>query len=224
MNVRVFQHVPFEGLGAIEAWLEERDATVEWHRWLENPAAPDMAGVDLLIVLGGPMSVNDPLPWLDLERAAIRQAIDRGSAVLGICLGAQQITRVLGGTVAPGPDREIGWWPIHVVPSDSRFAGFFPEEVTVFHWHGEACSLPPGAYLIAESPLCPVQAFSFGARVLALQFHLETTPDSARALAEHCPDDLRPGPCVQPLRAMLGHDPRPAHRLLRLLLDRLVSP
>ena len=227
MHAHVFQHVPFEGLGSIEAWLAGRDARISWVRWFEDAAAaPGSFGEsDLLVVLGGPMSANDPLPWLEAERAAVRRAIDAGAAVLGLCLGAQQIAKVLGARVFAGPEREIGWWPVEVVADHSDpFAGLFPPCFDAFHWHGETFDIPGGAVHLARSAACAAQAFSFGARVLALQFHLETTPDSARALVAHSDDCRSTGRFIQSPGEMLSDPARfaAANLLMDRVLDRLV--
>jgi GMP synthase-like glutamine amidotransferase len=232
MRAHVFQHVPFEGLGSIEPWLHERGAAISWTRWFAADAvAPAVAGLDLLVVLGGPMSVNDDrqLPWLAAERAAIGRAIEAGTPLLGICLGAQQISRVLGARVFPNAEREIGWWPVEPVepvePAGNRFAPLFAAPFAAFHWHGETFDLPPHAHHLARSAGCTQQAFAWGARVLALQFHLETTPAAAADLITHCDDHHRPGRFVQAPAAMLDTPARfaAANARLACLLERLLA-
>lgn len=194
MRAHVLQHVPFEGLGSIEPWLAARSASVTWTRFFEHSALPDAADVDLLIALGGPMSVNDEdlLPWLRPEKRFIARAIARGCPVLGICLGAQLIASALGARVYPGPHKEIGWHPVHGIRAESGPVTF-PLEFLAFHWHGETFDLPPGAVCLASSDACRHQAFRFGRNVLGLQFHLETTADSLSALVERCRDELIAG-------------------------------
>lgn len=228
MRAHVFQHVPCEGLGNIESRLAEREATITWTHWFEPDAPPPPAAeIDLLIILGGPMSANDDLPWLAAERAAIRDAIDRGVPTLGICLGAQQIAKVLGAMVFANPQREIGWWP--VIPAGDAtgpFAGLFGEPVDAFHWHGETFDLPAGAIHLCRSTGCEQQAFSYQDHVLALQFHLETTPDSARDLIRHSEDHHLPGRFVQSAGSMLTDSGRfaRANRLMERVLQRLMAP
>lgn len=198
MNVHVLQHAPFEGLGSIGAWLDQRRARIGWTRLFARDPLPTPDGLDLLIVLGGPMSVNDEgrLPWLVPEKQALRDCIARGIPVLGVCLGAQLIASALGARVYRAPRPEIGWFPIEAVPAPE---GTFrlPPTCRVFHWHGETFDLPAGAVRLARSEACENQAFQFGRHVLALQFHLEMTRGGARAMVENCRDGLVPGPCVQ---------------------------
>jgi GMP synthase-like glutamine amidotransferase len=191
MNVHVLQHVPFEGLGSIEAWLAEREAVTSATRFFDSPRLPELAELDLIIALGGPMSVNDEveLAWLKDEKRFVSDAVRAGKAVLGICLGAQLIASALGARVYPGPHKEIGWFDIEST-SDSSQLFQFPRTATVFHWHGETFDLPSGASRLARSVGCENQAFQIGSRVIGLQFHLETTPESVESLIFHCRNEL----------------------------------
>jgi GMP synthase-like glutamine amidotransferase len=110
MNVHILQHVNFEGIGSIMPWLLMRSANISWTRFFESSELPEVGTLDLIIVMGGPMSVNDEaaLPWLVQEKQFIRTAIQQGIPVLGICLGAQLIASALGARVYPGRHREIG--------------------------------------------------------------------------------------------------------------------
>jgi GMP synthase-like glutamine amidotransferase len=149
--------------------------------------------------MGGPMSVNDEdkFPWLALEKQFVREVIESGKPVLGICLGAQIIAKAMGAKVFPNQQKEIGWFPIHAVSSIEDAVFSFPQSETVFHWHGETFDLPPGAIRLAKSEGCENQAFQLGKRVIGLQFHLETTPESAREIVSHCRDELVPSRYVQ---------------------------
>jgi GMP synthase-like glutamine amidotransferase len=207
MRTHCFQHVPFEGLGSISAWLDAARASLTFTRFHEDAAIPRLEDIDLLIVLGGPMSVNDAsiLPWLRQEREFIRAAIEAGKAVLGVCLGAQLIASALGARVYPNTAKEIGWFPVTSVSNPEGASVFaFPPRMTVFHWHGETFDLPPGAALLARSEACKHQAFQVGRRVIGLQFHLETTPEAARALAVQCRGELTPSRFVQSEREILS--------------------
>jgi GMP synthase-like glutamine amidotransferase len=198
MKVHVLQHVAFEGIGSMAPWLEAHGADVSTTRFFEKPALSRPDDFDLVIAMGGPMSVNDEsaLPWLRPEKEFIRDAVERRVAVLGVCLGAQLIASALGARVYRNPQKEIGWFPIEATPGAPN-AFRFPEHCTVFHWHGETFDLPHGAVRLARSAVCENQAFQIGRKVIGLQFHLETTPESARAILDNCGDELEPGPYIQ---------------------------
>ena len=228
MRVHVLQHVPFEGLGSIEPWLVNRAAHVAYTRFFESPRLPDLADVDFIIALGGPMSVNDeaPLPWLRDEKAFIASATAQNKAVLGICLGAQLIANALGARVYRNIAKEIGWFPVFAEPA--RPGAFeFPKSMRAFHWHGETFDLPSGATSLARSAVCRNQAFQWGARVIGLQFHLETTPASADAIIRHCGAELRPQPFIQPefaLRNVPASDYAVINTVMAMVLEYLVRP
>ena len=198
MKVNVFQHVPFEDIGSMAPWLKARGAEVRYTRFFENPSLPDRKGLDLVIVMGGPMSVNDEMefPWLRPEKQFLHDAIGHGVSVLGVCLGAQLIASALGCRVYRNRVKEIGWFPIEGTPAPAT-AFRFPPTCTVFHWHGETFDLPAGAVRLARSEVCENQAFQIKENVIGLQFHLETTRQSARVLVEHCSHELVPGPYIQ---------------------------
>jgi GMP synthase-like glutamine amidotransferase len=210
MRAHYFQHVPFEGLGCIESWLEAAGYEITNTRFFESAELPDRQGFDLLVVMGGPMSVNDEgeFSWLVSEKQFIREAIGSGTPVLGICLGAQLIASAMGARVYRNPVKEIGWFPIHGVVSNDRSIFGFPPSETVFHWHGETFDLPPEATRLAKSDGCENQAFQLGKSVIGLQFHLETTPESAREIASHCRDELVPSRYVQKIEEILSAEPR----------------
>lgn len=228
MKTHVLQHVPFEGLGSIHAWLDARNARLSTTSFFEESwSLPAVDELDLLIVMGGPMSVNDEevYPWLKDEKRFILEAIRANVPVLGICLGAQLIASALGARVYPGPQKEIGWFTVRAVETnDTAFP--FPESVTPFHWHGETFDLPPGAAHLAESDACKHQAFQIGAKVIGLQFHLETTPESADALITHCRHEITPGPFVQDETTILAAPQNryaTIHGLMRRLLHYLTE-
>lgn len=199
MRAHYFQHVPFEGLGSIEPWLQNAGYEISNTQFFNSDALPDIDDIDFLVVLGGPMSVNDEAehPWLREEKKFIRSTIEAGKPVLGICLGAQLIASSMGSEVFLNSKKEIGWFPVEAVESKSPTIFRFPRETEVFHWHGETFSLPTGAVQIAKSKGCKNQAFQLGSNVIGLQFHLETTPVSAQAIVENCGDELVNGEYIQ---------------------------
>ncbi|MGB0291884.1 MAG: type 1 glutamine amidotransferase [Luteolibacter sp.] len=203
MQAHYFQHVPFEGIGMMEPWLLEHGYSINCTRFYAGDPLPDQDAIDILIVMGGPMSVNDEeqLPWLIDEMNFIRNTIQAGKPVLGVCLGAQLITKCMGGSIIPNMEREIGWFPCTSVSSGGDHFSF-PENFEAFHWHGETFTLPDGAIHLARSEACKHQAFQLGPRVIGMQFHLETTPDCVAALIEHCADELIDAPFVQTIAEM----------------------
>jgi len=208
MRAHYLQHVSFEGLGSIAPWLESAGYALSSTRFFESPDLPEIEQIDLLVIMGGPMSVNDEnmFPWLVQEKRFIRETIETGTPVLGICLGAQLIASAMGAKVFRNPQKEIGWFPVTRVPSSDTSAFLFPESAMVFHWHGETFDLPSGAVHLARSQGCENQAFQIGESVIGLQFHLETTPESVRELISHCRDELVPSRCIQTEMAMLSVD------------------
>jgi GMP synthase-like glutamine amidotransferase len=173
------------------------------------------------------MSVHDEsqYQWLSEEKAFIHEALslEDGPKVLGICLGAQLLAEALGADVFPGRYKEVGWLPVEFTPAALAHPLFegFPERLEVFHWHGETFSLPAEAVHLARSEAFENQAFLYGEKVLALQFHLEVTPETVAALIENCPEDLKPGPYVQRVEEIQGQNEifDTAHEYLFKLLD-----
>ena len=226
MHAHVLQHVSFEGLGSIDSWLSQRGARVTRTRFFESEPLPGLEGIDLVIALGGPMSVNDEdqFPWLREEKCFIAEAISSSKAVLGICLGAQLIANALGSRVYPGEEKEIGWFPILGEPgTPGTFE--FPATSKVFHWHGETFDLPDGAVRLASSAICRNQAFQVGARTIGLQFHLETTRESAGEIISNCANELiarRYIQTEQALRSVSEESYAEVNALMTKVLDYLV--
>ena len=221
MRAHYLQHVPFEGPGSIGPWLKSADYQITATKFYESASLPSPDQLDLLIVMGGPMSVNDEdrFPWLRIEKQFIRYAIDSGKAVLGICLGAQLIANALGESVYPNRRKEIGWFPVKGISHKDTSIFRFPSSMEVFHWHGDTFDLPDGATLLARSEACENQAFQFGQKVIALQFHLETTPESARAIVKHCREELLPSKFVQPEAIILDQAPDKYQAINKLMAE-----
>ena len=223
MQVHVLQHVPFEGLGSMEDWLAQRGTRVTCTRFFQSAQLPAPAGIDLVIVLGGPMSVNDEaqFPWLRDEKRFIAAAMANKKAVLGVCLGAQLIASASGSPVYPNAEKEIGWFPVYAEPV-APGAFVFPASINVFHWHGETFDLPADAVRIASSAACRNQAFQIGARVIGLQFHLETTPESAGSLIGNCTNELVPGRYIQ-AESVLRNMPRANYAEINALMTKVLE-
>jgi len=212
MTIHYFQHVPFEGLGSISEWAQRNGHRITVTRFFADDPLPSLEQVDWLIVMGGPMNINeeDQYPWLSQEKRFIENAIRANKVVLGVCLGAQLIADALGAKVYRNPTKEIGWFPIAKTESavNSELFKAFPAEIEVFHWHGDTFELPAGAVHLARSSACINQAFVFDERVMGLQFHLEITQQSAAELITHCPDEIVAASFIQTAEAMLADDSR----------------
>lgn len=225
MKAHYMQHVPYEGLGTIAPWLERHGARITGTRWYEPDAIiPPVEQVDLLIIMGGPMSVTeeDEYPWLVQEKTFVREMIAQGKPVLGICLGAQVIASAAGGAVYPNGEREVGWFPVAAVASGNADAFAFPAEFLPFHWHGETFDLPAGAVHLARSVACENQAFQLGERVIGLQFHPEVTPAVVAEFIDHNRDYLIDAPYVATEPTMLSAPPE-YYRDMEELLERIMG-
>jgi len=209
MRVHHLQHVPFEGLGSMETVLKRNGHTLTSTHLYKGDNLPYVNDLDLLIVMGGPMSVSDEniYPWLKAEKQFIKEAIKSGKKVLGICLGAQLIATVLGAEVHKNKYREIGWFNVKKTKETSQtvLSDILPESFEAFHWHGDTFEIPAGAKHIAQSEACKNQGFIFDNRVVALQFHLETTIESATALIENCNNELDGSKYVQTEKEILSN-------------------
>lgn len=224
-RLSILQHVAFEGPAALLGLAQERGFDVRVTRLDRGDPLPALEDRDVLVLLGGPMSVQEAPrhPWLTEELRFVEHALVAKRKVLGICLGAQIIARACGAAVTRMPEREIGWFPVrkHERANATRWGRGFPQESLAFHWHGETFSLPAGAIPLASSAACQNQAFAIEDHVLAFQFHLETTRDAAQALIKNCHDELDAGGAfVQDAAAILADESR-FDRLRRHLADAL---
>lgn len=192
MRAHYFQHVEFEGLGSIQPWLINSGYEITSSQFYKSYELPDVSDVDFLIVLGGPMSVNDEeiFPWLSEEKQYIKHFIATGKPVLGICLGAQLIANSLGALVYRNKETEIGWFPIKWTDEMFEPVFKFSSLIDVFHWHGETFDIPEGAVRIAHNECCENQGFKFGESVVGLQFHLESTKTTVEQIVTHCGGEL----------------------------------
>ena len=166
-KVLVFRHVPHEGWGTIEPFLKQSNAAIEYCDLFQKHSVPQhLDPYGFVISMGGPMNVDetDRYPFLAFERALVAKAVQQGLPVLGVCLGAQIIARALGARVYPGPQKEIGWYPIRfsrAASTDPMVKALSSESPAVFHWHGDTFDLPPSATRLAASDLYSNQAFLY---------------------------------------------------------------
>jgi GMP synthase (glutamine-hydrolysing) len=184
----VLQHIACEPPGVYEDVLLERGATIERIELDEGERLPDWRDFDLIVAMGGPMSVNDEQehPWLVDEKRLIRAAVSAGSAFWGACLGVQLLASSLGARVHAGATPEVGVLPVTLTDAgaaDPVLSGL-PRELPTLQWHGDTFDLPQGAVRLAGSPAYPNQAFRWGRAAYGVQFHLEVTGGMAREWAQ----------------------------------------
>ena len=200
MKIHVLIHADFEQPGYFDLWAENNKFEVVKIKCWESPMYPDVKDVDRLLIMGGPMGVYeaDKYEWLTTERGFIKDVIDKGKRVLGICLGSQLIAAAMGAKVYPMTHKEIGWFMItwdKAALMHSLTKGV-SRKSKVFHHHGDTYDLPDNATRMASSEGCVNQAFVIGNNVLALQFHMEIVPTLLNEMMAHG-GELEKGPFVQ---------------------------
>lgn len=177
-KILVFQHVPYEPLGLLDPMLREHKHRVRYVNFgRPDTTDPDLNNYAALVVLGGPMNIGqeDEYPHLDKEKAYIRQAVEQGMPVLGICLGAQLMASALGAAVYPAKATEIGWRPLHQTPEGKAdiVTRHFDDTEQIFQWHSYTFDIPEGGVRLLQNDCCPNQAFRYGDNAYGFQFHLE---------------------------------------------------
>jgi GMP synthase-like glutamine amidotransferase len=176
--------------------------------------------------MGGPMSVNDDLPWIPPLLALIRQAVAADVPVIGHCLGGQLMSKALGGAVSTNPLKEIGWGDVRVTDTDAArpWLGEAAQPMLAFHWHGETFSLPTGAHRILESAYCANQAYVLNDRHIAMQCHVEMTPELIANWCDHGAAEIAASdsPGVQSPAAIQADIPARTTRLHQLA-DKIYS-
>ncbi len=177
-KILVLQHVPYEPLGTLDPLLKAAGFRIRYVNFARDPEQrPDLSRYAALIVLGGPMNVDDTdrYPNLANEVDILKDALARDMSVLGICLGAQLLAKALGGSVDRAPGREIGWYDVELsrAGADDPVLSSFAPRQRVFQWHEDNIELPSGIEALAHSAECPVQAFRHGEHAYGFQFHLE---------------------------------------------------
>jgi GMP synthase (glutamine-hydrolysing) len=208
MQIHFLQHVHFEGPGIILTWADQQGHRMSCTKLYAEEPLPFPDDIDWLIILGGPMNIyeHDAYSWLIREKQFIEAVIKKNALVLGICLGAQLLADVLGGTVSKNKEKEIGWHSVKMREEafESPLFHLFPRHFIPFHWHGDTFSLPPLCHPVAYSEVCENQAFQYSDRVVGLQFHLEYSLESIQLMLHNCGDELTTGPFVQNAEEILS--------------------
>lgn len=187
MSVLILKNITAEGPGTIADFLVEKGIPYRIVE-LETETIPEAEDFDTLVIMGGPMSVNDNIPYIRREEELVREFISKGKRVFGVCLGAQIMAKAFGAAVYVGPQKEIGWYDIELTGEGERdplmrqlaaseASDTVSKKVKVFQWHGETFDIPAGAERIASSELYPNQAFRFNNKAYAFQFHIEVTKE-----------------------------------------------
>ncbi len=188
--VLVIRHAKTEDAGFFGTFLDQHNIP-----WLMicidkgNAIPEDISVYSGLVMMGGPMSVNDDLPWISDEVALIKQAMVNNLPVLGHCLGGQLISKALGATVKANPVKEIGWGDV-VVRDEQALSLFGVSGFESFHWHGETFDLPKGAKHILASQYCQNQAYVIG-NAIAFQCHIEMTEEMVKTWCENGREELK---------------------------------
>lgn len=193
LPVAIFRHAPIEGPGYFAIFLENN--RIPWQLFAVDAGEPipaSAADFSGLCFMGGPMSVNDPLPWIEQSCALIRDADRLGKPVIGHCLGGQLMSKAQGGDITRNPIKEIGWGTVFAEAHDlaqTWLGDLAGQAAPLFHWHGETFSLPPGATRLLGNPACANQAFIRGPH-LGMQCHVEMTPEMIASWCEHWPEEV----------------------------------
>ena len=210
LRVHYFQHIAGEGFGSCYDYLKAHQAKITATEFfalpvdlsLELEALPNIDEVDLLIIMGGTMSVNDEAnyPWLKLEKRWLRRYLSAGKPAIGLCLGGQLIANALGASVSRNQHQELGWMDVGRVSHVPENYFQIPEKINIMQWHSETFEIPKGGVRLAENRVCRNQLYQIGRNVLGFQFHPEMTPHALQLLIENEEDSaVFNGEYVQPI-------------------------
>ncbi|MCU4158090.1 gamma-glutamyl-gamma-aminobutyrate hydrolase family protein [Carboxylicivirga sp. A043] len=234
MIIHFIIHEAFEGPGAIQNWVETNKHTCTYTRVYNGDKLPNSSnGFEMLVVMGGPQSpatTMEECAYFDsrAEQQLIRQAVEAGKKVLGVCLGAQLLSNAMGGTTVASPKKEIGLYAVTLTEAGQKDELFdcFPETFACGHWHGDMPGLTDESVVIAQSEGCPRQIIRFAPKVYAFQCHFEFTPDAIEAMITNCSDELeleKGKPFVQTAEQLQANDYSDTNQLLYRFLDGLVK-
>ncbi|WAU73927.1 type 1 glutamine amidotransferase [Acinetobacter sp. TR11] len=210
LRVHYFQHIAGEGFGSCYDYLKAHQAKITATEFfalpvdlsLELEALPHIDEVDLLIIMGGTMSVNDEAnyPWLKLEKRWLRRYLSAGKPAIGLCLGGQLIANALGASVSRNQHQELGWMDVGRVSHVPENYFQIPDKLNIMQWHSETFEIPRGGVRLAENKVCQNQMYQIGRNVLGFQFHPEMTPHALQLLIENEEDSaVFNGQYVQPI-------------------------
>ena len=217
MRIHCLQHLKNDTLGSIGVCVSLKGHRLTKTLLYEDPVFPEPEEFDMLLIMGGTMSVyqEEEFLWLKPEKEFVKKVIDAGKPVLGSCFGAQLIAEVLGGKVTRNRFKEIGWHRVKASAGENlnSEAGLNSElpsclfpEFTAFMWHGDTFEIPTDAVRLFESEACPNQGFIYRGNILGLQFHPEADRQWIRNLIKDSGHELVEGKFIQPEKEILRHE------------------
>lgn len=179
MRINILQHTPNEKAGSILEWVKQRHHDVYTYHPYQFGKLPTADKTDMLVILGGPMSPNDKLPWIKQEYELVSSLLDKKIPMLGVCFGAQLIAKILGGKVVKAPAKEVGWAPVYL---QTNIIPNIPEKALVLHWHEDMFEIPEKARLLFSSDHVKNQGYIYRNNVIGLQFHFEPFDDNVKEI------------------------------------------
>lgn len=179
MRINILQHTPNEKAGSILEWVKQRHHDVYTYHPYQFGKLPTADKTDMLVILGGPMSPNDKLPWIKQEYELVSSLLDKKIPMLGVCFGAQLIAKILGGKVVKAPAKEVGWAPVYL---QTNIIPNIPEKALVLHWHEDMFEIPEKARLLFSSDHVKNQGYIYQNNVIGLQFHFEPFDDNVKEI------------------------------------------
>lgn len=206
MRIHCLQHLKNDTLGNIGTWIARKGHKLTKTMLFEDSHFPDPDEFDLLLIMGGTMSVyqEEEYPWLKPEKKFVRTVLESGNPMFGSCFGGQIIADVLGGKITRNQYKEIGWHTVRSIEGEDqkdvrnlRLPSCMYPEFTGFMWHGDTFEIPIGAMKLFESEACPNQGFVYNGNVLGLQFHPEADRQWIRNLIKTSGHELVPGKYIQ---------------------------
>jgi len=228
MKIHILLHTDFEGPGYVFDWIKENNHILSYTKFYEAFALPLPTNIDFLIIMGGPMSVDEEskYSWLIGEKDYILEMINKGKKVLGICLGSQLIADALGSDVYDNTDKEIGWFPIKKNPNtNNNWVKSLPSDLVTFHWHGQTYDLPEDCERLFSSQATKNQGFQYKNKVYGIQFHLEMRSVDLKEMVKIMNKDLVQGNYIHTSREIMGERCHysPNKKALFSLLDHIAS-